>query len=226
MEILNFILILINLIFMICAVLFFKNYLPNYFSKKGENLATKEDIADITKKVEDVKHVFNKELSQYNAYIDVEKAIKINHRSEERKCLIDFHYYISEFFHESHSVDLKNIVNYKLNFPLEDIKRQKLISLYLTKIKLLVTKPEILLYANKLLQIGREATASGYKLNCELVDNLENQTHQISSELIFQQEQIKTRLIDSLQSYENTFNQDEIIFIELVRGYLLSNSEK
>ena len=37
------------------AVLLVKSFLPAYFNKKGENLATKEDIQDITTKVEDVK---------------------------------------------------------------------------------------------------------------------------------------------------------------------------
>ena len=33
-------------------------FLPSYFSKKGENLATKQDIAKITKEVESVKSLF------------------------------------------------------------------------------------------------------------------------------------------------------------------------
>ena len=32
-----------------------KSYLPSYFSKKGENLATKEDIKEITEKVEEIR---------------------------------------------------------------------------------------------------------------------------------------------------------------------------
>ena len=38
--------------------LFLRFYLPPYLNKKGENLATKEDIADITKKIEEVKIEF------------------------------------------------------------------------------------------------------------------------------------------------------------------------
>jgi len=40
------------------ATLLFRNYLPTYFSKKGENLATKEDIAAITREVENVRNEF------------------------------------------------------------------------------------------------------------------------------------------------------------------------
>ncbi len=35
------------------------HFLPAYFSKKGQNLATKEDISEITKKIEEVKIEFS-----------------------------------------------------------------------------------------------------------------------------------------------------------------------
>ncbi len=41
-----------------------KSYLPSYFREKGRNLATKEDIAEITKKIEGIKHEFRQNLSQ------------------------------------------------------------------------------------------------------------------------------------------------------------------
>ena len=39
--------------------LFTKNYLPTYMDKKGENLATKEDVEEITKLTEKVQKEFN-----------------------------------------------------------------------------------------------------------------------------------------------------------------------
>lgn len=38
--------------------LFVKNYLPSYMNEKGKNLATKEDIEEITRKTEDVQKEF------------------------------------------------------------------------------------------------------------------------------------------------------------------------
>ena len=35
----------------IIAYFFIKNLLPSYFSEKGKNLATKEDITEITEKI-------------------------------------------------------------------------------------------------------------------------------------------------------------------------------
>ena len=40
------------------AWLLIKNYLPSYLSEKGKNLATKEDVAQITRQVEEVRHEY------------------------------------------------------------------------------------------------------------------------------------------------------------------------
>jgi hypothetical protein len=59
-------LILILAIFQFVAlsigVLFLRKYLPSYLSKKGENLATKEDIAAITHEVEKVRSEYAERL--------------------------------------------------------------------------------------------------------------------------------------------------------------------
>ncbi len=54
MDILN---ILVIIAFVIIA-LFYKSYLTKYLDKKGENLATKEDVSEITKKIEKIKLEF------------------------------------------------------------------------------------------------------------------------------------------------------------------------
>jgi hypothetical protein len=51
--------------------LFVKSYLPSYFKKKGENLATKEDIADITHRIETVKLEYEKQLENAKADLSV-----------------------------------------------------------------------------------------------------------------------------------------------------------
>jgi len=55
------VLIILQFIFLIgitVAIVLLRNYLPSYAKEKGKNLATKEDIARITKEVEDVKHTY------------------------------------------------------------------------------------------------------------------------------------------------------------------------
>ncbi len=63
MEIINIfdiILIIIALIF-----LFLKKHLLSYFNEKGKNLATKEDIAQITEKIESVKTNYTTSLEKF-----------------------------------------------------------------------------------------------------------------------------------------------------------------
>lgn len=53
--------------FLFVASLITGNFLPKYFGRKGENLATKEDIADITSKIETVKHEYASQLESVKA---------------------------------------------------------------------------------------------------------------------------------------------------------------
>ncbi|WEZ86480.1 hypothetical protein P3R38_13205 [Pseudomonas sp. NyZ480] len=51
----------------IIVTLFYKHFFPGYLKKKGENLATKEDISDITNKIESVKHEYASQLENAKA---------------------------------------------------------------------------------------------------------------------------------------------------------------
>lgn len=67
MEIVNLIFNIIVIV-LICLVVFFtKNYLPSYMDKKGENLATKEDIEEITRKTEEVQREFKEEFEAFSS---------------------------------------------------------------------------------------------------------------------------------------------------------------
>lgn len=46
--------------------LFTKNYLPSYMNKKGENLATKEDVEEITRKTEEVQREFKEKYELFS----------------------------------------------------------------------------------------------------------------------------------------------------------------
>ncbi|MGB8952602.1 MAG: hypothetical protein WCC06_08035 [Candidatus Aminicenantales bacterium] len=71
----DYIILILNIVIVIgiwIATLLIKNALTSYLKKKGENLATKEDIRDITQKVESVK-------------IDLNKLDRINEKKYELK---------------------------------------------------------------------------------------------------------------------------------------------
>ena len=41
-----------------------REFLPGYLHEKGKNLATKEDVAEITKKIEEVRHGYTAEIER------------------------------------------------------------------------------------------------------------------------------------------------------------------
>jgi hypothetical protein len=60
--------------FLLVAHLLLKNFFPQYFNKKGENLATKEDISEITSKIEIVKHEYARLLETTRADLSARLA--------------------------------------------------------------------------------------------------------------------------------------------------------
>ena len=46
--------------------LFTKNYLPSYMDEKGKNLATKEDIEEITRKTEGIQQEFREGFEMFS----------------------------------------------------------------------------------------------------------------------------------------------------------------
>lgn len=74
------------------AVIYYtaKNLLPSYFGEKGKNIATKEDIEEITTLVEQVKHSFTKETEYLKANLGLLTNIHSNLISEERAAIIDY----------------------------------------------------------------------------------------------------------------------------------------
>jgi hypothetical protein len=67
--------------------LFVKNYLPTYMNEKGKNLATKEDIADITRKTEEVKSEFLSKIELEKKEINIEIE---NVKLEQNQLLVNF----------------------------------------------------------------------------------------------------------------------------------------
>jgi hypothetical protein len=47
--------------------LFVKNFFPSYMDEKGKNLATKEDIEEITRKTEEVQQEFKEKIELFSS---------------------------------------------------------------------------------------------------------------------------------------------------------------
>jgi hypothetical protein len=68
MEIILIILQVLTLLAVGIVVLIYKYSLPSYLSEKGKNLATKQDIAEITREVESVKASFLEHQTQFSLF--------------------------------------------------------------------------------------------------------------------------------------------------------------
>jgi hypothetical protein len=65
-----------------------KNVLPAYFTEKGKNLATREDIGRITEEVEKVKDVFTAKADQFRADLQYFNQVRFSVKNEERNAII------------------------------------------------------------------------------------------------------------------------------------------
>ncbi len=68
----------------------FKNYYPSYFTQKGKNLADKEDISELTIKIESVKKEFTKDLESFKTKLSYDREYKLKQKIEERDAIYKF----------------------------------------------------------------------------------------------------------------------------------------
>lgn len=86
--------ILLNIATLIVAIIcgwFLKSYFPKYMEEKGKNLATKEDIGEITTIIESVKTQLTRDTEVLKADLSLKNQNLFSIKTEERKALIDFH---------------------------------------------------------------------------------------------------------------------------------------
>lgn len=67
-----------------------KNFWPKYFETKATNQATKEDIGEITKIIENVKSDLSKQNELLKAQLSLTNQHKLNIKSAEREAIFDF----------------------------------------------------------------------------------------------------------------------------------------
>lgn len=86
----NVILNILILVGIIILSVLAKVYLPSYLKKKGENLATKEDIGQITREIEKARSQYTSELERLKADLKlvIEQRTRLQEKSHE--ALVEF----------------------------------------------------------------------------------------------------------------------------------------
>lgn len=115
----------------VLSIIFFKSY----FSKKGENLATKQDIREITRKVEEIKRDLR-----------VEERYKIERLLSEREAIINYGAKLITFVNYLVDLDfISNFNNENRNIRFIEIKKKtRELFLDYSKLELFIDDPALL----------------------------------------------------------------------------------
>ena len=81
----------IILLFLNLGCILFIIFFKSYFSEKGKRLAVKEDIEEITSKVEKIKTDFKLENDEIKAKLQHLLMLQLEYRNEERNTIVDFY---------------------------------------------------------------------------------------------------------------------------------------
>jgi hypothetical protein len=100
---------IITIITFILLLLFAKHYLPSYFIEKAKNLATKEDIGDITENIESVKTQYSIQLERIKSKISEIESKREEYLREQRACLLKFYDQSIELFYDKLSISFGDI---------------------------------------------------------------------------------------------------------------------
>lgn len=74
MDIIQIIIEMILFVLLVVQGLYIRNYLPSYFGEKGKNLATKEDIGDITRRIEEIRAGYTYNLERQRVQFGLMRA--------------------------------------------------------------------------------------------------------------------------------------------------------
>ena len=96
---------ILNFFTFIILGLFIRSYLPSYLKEKGKNLATKEDIGNITDQAERVRTFYSAQLEGIRSEIEKSRDEKGEYLRKQRASLLRFYDLSIELFYEKLSVN-------------------------------------------------------------------------------------------------------------------------
>lgn len=167
-----------------------KNYLPSYFGEKGKNQATKEDIGDITKIVENIKNDLVQQNELLKAELSITNQHRLNIKSAEREALLDFNARISAWIY--------SVLRFTLsNYNLENYKDLKTVSLNFSNRQYECDLAEahlvLFMHDKEFLELKKDLTISVIRLQ-GIVEKAMQESYYLLSECEFKLELVKNNL--------------------------------
>lgn len=169
MEVTSIIIQCLIFILGLFLIFMFKNYYPRYFEEKAKNLATKQDIGEITHIVEGIKNSLTRETELLKSQLALNNQNKFSIKSAERDALFTLNskystwiYSIMKFSFSSYSED-----NYK---ELDDVSKNFTEKQYEVEIG----RAHLLLFMHdqKLLEVMKELGVAILNIEGLVVDNI------------------------------------------------------
>ena len=157
-------------------------FFKSYFKEKGKNLATSQDIAHITEKIELVKQQFIEKNAVLKARLDLLTNLQINHKNDERLTLIDFHKKLNKWIgllsegrpsvaDRKNNKDLQNKSYFYELIYQEVLEAQAVLHLYIEDKKLLEVASNLII---AILDNNLQTNAQLYLVHTETNNNLIN----------------------------------------------------
>lgn len=205
-------------------------YIIFYFREKGKNLATKEDIADITRKMEAVKQQFTNDTEKLKNALAILANVQTSVASVERNAIIDFNKSLFSYLnlirtglpiHDSSSNEALNKFLKKLE-EMQQHTQQDLIlfNLFIDDTTLITESSH--LYSKTL---SMEGDLYEDILNIQLINNEFSQIDKTNSEAKIRKTRERTALIKQIinkqsQTYKNSILELKISFQNHCRNYI------
>jgi hypothetical protein len=148
-------------------------YFKSYSSEKGKNLATKEDIGEITKTVETIKTELAKDTEKLKTELLFENQLKISFYNDKKVALTHIYECLTLWFHcitNSHTNSIEfSLQNFReVNKELDDLYSKSIIAQ--SKIEIYINNSE---FINVIEQIIKSLITSQNELE-KYLDNIES----------------------------------------------------
>jgi hypothetical protein len=150
----------------------------SYFTEKGKNLATKEDVEDITKKVESIKTEFIKETEKLKHELQFENQIKISFTNDLKNSIVE----VYDDYNNWHNIIYNSFLD-SLDFSLKHIDKadMEMDKAYL-KFETAVSKLELYIKNDRLDEILKRILDANYNFQEMVQDYWEDLSEIVDDE--------------------------------------------
>lgn len=133
---------------LVVPLLYFRNFLPSFANEKGKNLATKQDIGEITRIAEGIKNELTQKTEELKAQLLLINQHKLSIKNAEREAIFNYNsklsawiYFLVRFAFSKYNLDNFNELDKHFD---EEAKRQYELDVAEAHLTLFLNDPQFL----------------------------------------------------------------------------------